>query len=512
MNNKIKEKTGVSVPDINFKDAIFQIEGGNAAVVSADNVTKTQFLNYVSDVLNLGWTKFEENYFGENVFVILSKDNDSLYLSYYPNISQIRIVVQPNCKYTSFKYENAERTVKPLFTQIHLEDFGLSDVIRLSDGKFVVIDGGNEVELEADYLMNCLKRQSPYEKPVIAMWIITHEHSDHYGGFLAFYEKYREEVKIESFLLNFVDAKPEFKEIVPELQHEPSYEKLDFVNNLIENSGIPVIRAHTGQVFELADMRFEVISGPDDNVYSSVCSPNTLSLIFKVYVEGQTLLIPGDSFFEYIDLEARYGNYLKCDILQIPHHGFGGGTVEGYDLINPDVCVVPVSEVNFFTINSQTEWNIHLVHNLNVKEFFTGEKDVTLELPYTYKENGRKIMLDLAERHRKGLGAYSWTFMDLTSKDCDFEILNLNNAFTEIYIELYFTESKNNVRFIRYKAKCGLSKLNILSPEDVETDVPYYNPWSLAKNPVKDGVPFTARFRSNVPIIVKGKNKADFWG
>ena len=512
MNNKILERTSVSIPEINFKACVFLIEGGNAAVVSADNITKTQFLSYVSDSQKNGWFKEEENYFGENIFVILSKNYDSLYLSYYPNISQMRIVVQPECKYISYKYKTKEKTVKPLFTQIALEDFALSDVIRLSDGTFVVIDGGNDIELEADYLMNCLKRQSPYEKPIISMWIITHEHCDHYGGFQAFYRKYKDEVTIESFLLNFMDATPEFKKIVPELEDDVSYEGLDIVNNLIKESGIPVIRAHTGQVFELAGMRFELISGADDNVYSDVCSPNTLSLIIKIYAENQTLLLPGDSFFEYIDLEARYGKYLKSDILQIPHHGFGGGTIEGYELINPDVCVAPVSELNFFTINSQRPFNIHIVHNLNVKEFYTGDEDVTLELPYKFKESGRKLMLETAERHKKGLGSYSWTFMDITNKECDFEILNINAVPANVEIDLYFTDAKKNVRFIRYTAKNGLNKLNILSPDDVENDVPYYNPWSLAKNPVKDGESFTARFRSDLPIIVKGKNKADFYG
>ena len=56
----------------------------------------------------------------------------------------------------------------PQITQLEQEDYGMSYVIRLSDGRFIVIDGGNNFEPDIDRLMNCLKAGSNSEKPVIA--------------------------------------------------------------------------------------------------------------------------------------------------------------------------------------------------------------------------------------------------------------------------------------------------------------------------------------------------------
>ena len=46
--------------------------------------------------------------------------------------------------------------VTPEITQIALEDFGMSYVIRLSDGRFIVIDGGRDFEPESDKLFKAL--------------------------------------------------------------------------------------------------------------------------------------------------------------------------------------------------------------------------------------------------------------------------------------------------------------------------------------------------------------------
>ena len=102
----------------------------------------------------------------------------------------------------------------PQITQVHLEDFGLSYVIRLSDGRFIIFDGGWNFEPDRNRLFECLKAGSPDEKPVIAAWILTHPHGDHYLCFLGFMEQYGDQVVIEKFLFNF----PEFDDI----EHTPS--------------------------------------------------------------------------------------------------------------------------------------------------------------------------------------------------------------------------------------------------------------------------------------------------
>ena len=65
------------------------------------------------------------------------------------------------------------------------------------------------------------------------------------------------------------------------------------------------------------------------------------------------MLWTNDAAFSHAKLPERYGEYLKADILQIPHHGFQSGSAEaeisGYDLIRPRVCLLPVSDYCAYT-------------------------------------------------------------------------------------------------------------------------------------------------------------------
>lgn len=62
----------------------------------------------------------------------------------------------------------------------------MSYVIRLTDGRFIVIDGGREFEPDSERLYQCLKNGSSGQNPVIAAWIMTHPHSDHFHCFIEF--------------------------------------------------------------------------------------------------------------------------------------------------------------------------------------------------------------------------------------------------------------------------------------------------------------------------------------
>ena len=71
-------------------------------------------------------------------------------------------------------------------------------------------------------------------------------------------------------------------------------------------------------------------------------------------------------------MAERYGSYLKSDILQITHHGFNGGSMEAYALVNPDVCLAPVDEETFFcNMGYYHKSNQSLIYHLNVQDFCT---------------------------------------------------------------------------------------------------------------------------------------------
>lgn len=107
----------------------------------------------------------ENNYeIADNRFMIFEKDGAMVLISYYPAIEQMRIVAETESSYWSFIDEKFPEKVRPLITQINLEDHGLSYLVRLCDGRFIIFDGEWEFEVEADKLIDALREQSPHKK------------------------------------------------------------------------------------------------------------------------------------------------------------------------------------------------------------------------------------------------------------------------------------------------------------------------------------------------------------
>ena len=81
----------------------------------------------------------------------------------------------------------------------------MSYVLQLSDGKFIVVDGGYDTKEDAASIYKILTENKPanHEQPIIAGWFITHLHIDHIGALRNFTNRYKDKVKVEGFYYNF---------------------------------------------------------------------------------------------------------------------------------------------------------------------------------------------------------------------------------------------------------------------------------------------------------------------
>lgn len=514
MNQKLLELTGIEIPAEFFgENAVLHHEGGKTAVISMDQVNEIR--SYQAMLEREQFQKTEEHWFGEAQFVFYRRKSDTLLLSFFPTVGQMRLVVEPSG--AEYRDCPGEEKSTVLFTQIDLEDFGLSNLIRLQDGRFIVIDGGWEFEPEAEKLFRCMQEQSPDETPVIALWIMTHAHCDHYPCFFCFWERYGTQVEIQGFLYNFPDGAEELLQVMPELEQE--WEGLHRFHSLVQELAVSYYRAHTGQVYRISDAVLEILSSPDDILCSDSAALNVTSLVIKITVENQVILIAGDTYFEGSKLAERYGTYLKADILQVPHHGFYGGTEKGYRLIDPDVVLIPVSEKNFFSAVSAKgiylDINRELLYENHVKEVKTGSdgtKNVTLELPYFSPDSGRHQLFHRVEQAKKENGATSWIFMDMTWETCVFQTLNMISVPAEIDVSLYFQDPKNKVLYIRYIVPAqSIVSTNFACAEEIDADARYYNPHSLAKKGIPEGAHFAVHISSNVPVVVTGPKQPAYF-
>ena len=440
-------------------------------------------------------------------------------LSYFMNdfraVRELSIAEEENSAYFDYADACGASAVSPQITQIHLEDYGMSYVIRLSDGRFIVIDGGNNFEPHVENLYRALKEGTPDGKPTVAAWIMSHPHKDHFHCMVGLVDRYGDEVQIEKVMFLF----PEHDDLAryPHFAHQDRRMKEDTSSvsyiprmyHAIEKAGAKIYTPHTGQCYRIGDAYCEFLASMDDTVHLTN-NINALSYVIRMTLGSQVILWTTDASFEYARLSERYGAYLKADIMQIPHHGFGCGSAEaeiaGYLLVRPRVCFLPVSDENAYTLfSTHKKGTRHIFENMDVDEIIAGGSEHTITLPYeapAYKK------AEHLRKFREGLencGARTWVFSDLSSaceEDFVFTFLNMTNVATTVWIELFFEDTKYALRAIKAEIPAKrMKRLNIVG-EEVDGNALYFNWMALSDLGVPENMPFCVRFISEVPIVV----------
>ena len=100
----------------------------------------------------------------------------------------------------------------------------------------------------------------------------------------------------------------------------------------------------------------------------------------KIFIGGDVETLGSDTIASmYSDAD------LKCDFMQLCHHGYYGGSTAMYGKINPEIVVWPAAKT-FAESNKGIDVNKYWLSNPNVKEvYIAGDGEVTFVLPYTPK-------------------------------------------------------------------------------------------------------------------------------
>ena len=492
----------------------------SSSVVVIPKSSPELFDSYVRLFQSDGYKIAEEYERGQNSFCALRGDSSSAYINYYGNLGEITVVTETNADYFDFSAPLLSKSLPPQITQIHLEDFGMSYAIRISDGRFIIIDGGREFTPDANRLFECLKSTSPHEKPIIAAWIMTHPHSDHFHCFLEFFDLYSDEVVFERFMYTF----PEHDDVA----HYPSvtaknsrFEDSSIFTNVprmkerIAKTEAKTYSPHTGQHYNIGDASIDVLASIDDTIHRSP-NINATSLVLRMELGGQVILWGADATFSEISLPEKYGDFLKSDILQIPHHGFQSGTAEaeikGYKIIAPSVCLLPVSDFNAFTVmGTYREATRFLMTDAGVDEIISGDLTRTLTLPYKADSEAKNVLRRKYLRGRANAGSTTWVFTNLSTaneEDFEFTLLNMTSYAAKVEIELFFENSSYDLRYIETEApRISIKTLSIIGSE-VDGDARYFNWMSLKELGVPENESFAVRFIADKPIVVSHKNHA----
>ncbi len=197
--------------------------------------------------------------------------------------------------------------------------------IRLKDNRIVLIDMGCVNLLKPDIPSKKLfedfvkELQSVCQSEVIrvAALFITHPHVDH----INLLEHLKGLGLDKYFVFEKIIRKFPPESWVPQNNWEnPDYPQK--IENILQSmEGTEIITPNKGDVFEFGGVKFEILLTADE-APNDAKDLNYFSLLIRQSVNGKTVLWTGD-MSDSLSQKAIdfYGDDLKCDILQIPHHG-----------------------------------------------------------------------------------------------------------------------------------------------------------------------------------------------
>ena len=206
----------------------------------------------------------------------------------------------------------------------------LSIVIKSPHGKLIVIDGGWEAD--AEKLSSLVQQQGGK----VDAWLITHPHEDHVGALCAILNDSSRKIKIDKIYCSL--ATPDwYRQVSP-----TGAGIADQLLNAFRKLPVGTVTNSIGRGTEINidDVNIRVLNNRGVYTYNGV---NNSSLVYKIRVSGQSILILGDLAYDGGKdlIKTCSAAELKSDIVQMAHHGQQGVDQDAYALIAPTTCLWP---------------------------------------------------------------------------------------------------------------------------------------------------------------------------
>lgn len=322
--------------------------------------TPDEYRAYLSKLDGAGFTRVMENEIGENLYTTLVSKDGMLHVYYIKHEGAVRIISCPKGLYElpAFEPEKVTKITEPKMTQMSLDyaagNFGMCYIFTLEDGSFLLIDGGGTKGNDCDklYRLLCTLNERPDGKIVIAGWLLTHEHWDHFTLFHKFCQTYGSKVTIEGFYLNTPAESAVYN------ANNPNYYVKKQLPEAMEAAGIgKKYTIHCGQKYYIRNVALTCLYTHEDSYPNIIRYFNETSMVTLMELAGQRIMIFGDSndkasermYRRYADAKIRNADgteqdFLRCDIIQVAHHGYDGIKLNLYVKVHAPVAFWPTSE------------------------------------------------------------------------------------------------------------------------------------------------------------------------
>ena len=392
---EVTDMIGADLPRMKDFDSVTDVGDGAFQVYDYDSSIES-YNEYLAQLEAAGYVKYTENTMGNVLCATYVSDDTVVNVQFgggdadKPLINvdrSLRVVAEPLENTTLPPLEAPEDAESEVtISKITLMyPHNLCIVIHLSNGHFIVIDSGNNGRQKA--LSNYLRANSPdADNVIIDAWIFTHFHQDHIGGFVDYMSdtSLSQYVTIKNIVYNFPEKL--VLDTAPGITDKNNVQKW---NGIVESTGATVYQARTGQKYYFGNAEVEILWTFEDimphNIITDRSNPTCIG--FTVSIAGQKLMVTGDSSDEELGMAYRkFGDYLRCDFVQLSHHGKGDKSSPEtfYRAVNAEYVLHPNPTASDTTYGYGEDWAVK-----NAKKAFHSGKlgTVTIPLPYAGDDN-----------------------------------------------------------------------------------------------------------------------------
>lgn len=346
-------------------DGVYDSYDG-AAMMYWNNATEDMTGVYTNALESNGFSKYQELNNDSIKSVTYFKDNSSVHTYYLKRTKEFRVITQNDDLLPVNPYDY-EKKCDVAVTQLDIFHsattyIGMGYLIRLEDGTFVVIDGGKTRAKDAELLYNTMCEQLPdgVDEIVISAWIMTHGHHDDHSAVLKhFIANYSNSVTVKRLIGNDISDL--------EFQKLKGTRSFDYNSVSGKFGGCVYDKAHTGEQYFFPGVTFTILHTDEDIYPQDMWDYNDASIVFdaKIKTEWTPTADGGiaglnklskDGVIRFIwfgdigslpsgNISNMYAEDLKCDILQMPHHGIGGKHATLYSYCSPQLAYWPAGVV-----------------------------------------------------------------------------------------------------------------------------------------------------------------------
>ena len=386
--------------------------------IGVKNTNPEEYGEYLKKLEAEGFAEYTSSTIANNSFATYTNSQYTVNVGYYAYDECARILIEPKgalpdreCDNKNDKITTSQITLLGVAPNDPDAQSGLAYLIRLENGKFIVIDGGTGTnDVYNQFEKAIFEQSSAYtETPVIAMWIITHSHGDHTGMLVTHYQKLNaKKIAVERIVMNQISTAEASKSAAYTEQiggsnashnyslTEGKNQSAAVMGNVSLTFGAKLYKAHIGQAYYLSNCKIEVLYTLEGYAPTLCNAYNTTSVIMKMTFtdsasgKATTFLSTGDATGVAMQtLSNFFGSYISSDILSVCHHGTGtmgadGQVSDAYRKINAQLVLWPVGDLAYPKL-SERSFNKTLSTVSNFKELYVSglcPKLTIVPLPY----------------------------------------------------------------------------------------------------------------------------------